>query len=71
MFKKKEYEEAKEMVEVSIPNKGDILQKIWEELIDHAFMITGPHDGAPLSVIRVDDIYAVLSQNTDRELEKY
>lgn len=59
------------MIEVSIPNKDDILQKVYDEILEYAFTITGPNDGRMLSVVRTDDIFDVMTRRTNKELQKY
>lgn len=69
--KRKDFEASDEMIEVSIPDKDDILQKVYNEILDYAFTTTGPNDGHMLSVVRTDDIFEIMSKHTNRELQKY
>ena len=82
LFKKKDIERAKEMgllskapeekvtiKEVEKP-KRDILNTAWKAITEHAFPITGPNDGKPLSVVRVDDIYDVLNRQLGENEQK-
>jgi hypothetical protein len=74
MFKKEKkeaYTDTGELVKVEIPNKDDILKEVWNDLLEYAFTMIGPNDGQPLSVIRVADIYTVLSKKTDKKLPEY
>lgn len=74
MFGKKDIKKAEEMglltpspepVRIVVPNKRDILQSLWNELLDHTFTITSHNDGRPISVIRADDIYAIMNKKLD------
>lgn len=69
--KKEAYTDTGELVKVEIPNKDDILKEVWDGLLEYAFTMIGPNDGQPLSVIRVADIYTVLSKKTDKKLPEY
>lgn len=55
--------------EVKAP-KRDILNTAWKAITEHAFPITGPNDGRPLSVVRVDDIYEVLNRQLGENEQK-
>lgn len=69
--KRKDFETSGEMIEVCIPDKDDILQKVYNEILDYAFTTTGPNDGRMLSVVRTDDIFDVMTRHTNKELQKY
>lgn len=69
--KRKDFEDSGEMIEVNIPNKDDILQKVYDEILEYAFTTTGPNDGCMLSVVRTDDIFDVMTRHTNKELQKY
>jgi hypothetical protein len=68
--KDNEFKLTSEIVEVEIPNKKELLQNLWNTLIDHSFTTTGPNDGHPISVIRSDDIFSIINDQLKDDNEK-
>ena len=76
IFHKKDFkvkEVRMETVTIEQIDKKKLIEGMWKEVIEHSFITTGPNDGRPLSVIREDDIYNILSRRLDKgdKLEQY
>lgn len=67
MFRKKEKfkEGPMETVDIKLVNEQKLLKGIWDEIVDHCFITTGPNDGRPLSVVREDDVLDILNRRLE------
>ena len=72
MFSKKKEPEFKPVakIEVKIPQKRELYEPLFNKIVEYSFTMQSPHDSTMISVVRVDDVLALMNELLERNEKK-